>query len=462
MATTHEAAATIDVVIIDVVIIGARISGMTLAIDLIRLGHGRSFLIIEKGHRIGGTWFDTFAPNPDWSRECPTQPEIQRYLTGTQTIGLRFVVSAVGQLKLPKYPKIPGIEDFAGLDLRGKRVAVIGNGATAIQIVPELAKTAKSLVVFQRSPNWVTPRDDSTISAWRQSMDIREAYWSVLVDTDGETHQTLKSIASQQLNTQLPGDERSELRKVLTPNYPPGCKRILISDDYYPALGKPHVTLKTAAIEKITDEGIRASTGWNSAKVDGIIYATGFQATQFLSPIHIGVSGQDTLAERWTKGAYAFKGIMVPKLPNFAIMYGPNTDLGHSARGYLRITPRESATKAWNDKLQASLGRSTLASDQCSSWYKSDNGLIATNWSETVVDYQLEVSTIDWSEYEMQGPGASDLRAKGRVSWSRVVEESQPWFSSWTSVISIGLPVRVLAAATLLSSRRLQTLILPG
>lgn len=97
-------------------------------------------------------------------------------------------------------------------------------------------------------------------------MDIREAYWSVLVDTDGETHQTLKSIASQQLNTQLPGDERSELRKVLTPNYPPGCKRILISDDYYPALGKPHVTLKTAAIEKITDEGIRASTGWNSAK----------------------------------------------------------------------------------------------------------------------------------------------------------------------------------------------------
>lgn len=369
-----------------------------------------------------------------------------------------------------------------------------------------MAKIASSVVVFQRSPNYVTPREDATIPAWRQAMyrylpfvrkqyraslmDIREEYWKVLVDTDSEAHAMVKSVSSDLLNKQLPGEDRTELRRVLTPNYPPGCKRILISDDYYPALGQPHVTLETAAIEEVNAEGIRISSGWNSSRgqhesqthaVDVIVCATGFQATQFLSPMHVEVPGQATLAERWSKGAYAYKGMTVPKLPNFAVMYGPNTNLGHNsiilmieaqsayvnrlikavcshsrdpARGYLSISPRERPTEAWNSKLQKSLGKSTLASDQCSSWYKSDTGLITTNWSENVIEYQHQVSQIDWEDYELEGPGAAELRAEGKVSWRRVVEESQPW-SRWSLASSVMISVGVVAGAALLSNRRI-------
>lgn len=321
-------------------------------------------------------------------------------------------------------------------------------------------------------------------------MDFREGYWKVLVDTDSEAHTMVKQLSTELLHKQLSGEDRSELRQVLTPNYPPGCKRILISDDYYPALGESHVTLETAAIEEVTQQGIRVTSGWNSSggehesqlhAVDVIVCATGFQATQFLSPMHVEVLGQETLAQQWSKGAFAYKGMTVPKLPNFAVMYGPNTNLGHNSiilmieaqsayinrlikavcsnshdptQGYLSISPREQPTKDWNNMLQASLGKSTLASDQCSSWYKSDGGLITTNWSENVVEYQRVVSKIDWNDFELEGPGAKTLRAQGQVSWPRVVEESQPWTRSWTKVSSIVLSLGVVVGAALLHNRR--------
>lgn len=261
-------------------------------------------------------------------------------------------------------------------------------------------------------------------------MDVREAYWEVLTDVNGEAHKTVKLVSEQLLSCQLPGDENAELRHVLTPNYPPGCKRILVSDDYYPALGQKHVILETATIAEVTANGIRVSAGWNSLEgqhepqdhsLDVIVCATGFKATQFLTPMQIEIAGQDSLQQRWQKGAYAFKGMTVPGLPNFAIMYGPNTNLGHnsiilmieaqsayinrlidavctysghSGSESLQISPRELVTKAWNTKIQASLGRSTLASDQCSSWYKSDDGLITTNWSENVIEYQQDRKSV--------------------------------------------------------------------
>lgn len=581
---------------VDVLIIGAGISGITAGIDMLRVNNNRNFVILEKGHRVGGTWSDneypgcccdvwshlyslSFSPNPNWTREYPTQPEIQRYLAnvvnefdlerhisfgsevegcsfdsasgmwtttvrrGTrceaQEIRSRFVVSAVGQLSRPNYPKISGLDDFAGkvmhsarwdksCDLRGKRVGVIGNGktthhlidrdrivdkvltlsqkgATAIQIVPELAKIAKSLVVFQRSPNWMTPRNNATIPIWRQTayryvpslrqqyraslMDIREKFWKVLVDTDSVEHQSVKELSIQMLNSQLPGADKAELRKALTPNYPPGCKRILISDDYYTALGKPTVTLETAAIVEATSSGLSVSAGWNSAQdehearehpLDAIICATGFQATEFLSPMRVKVPDQDTLAERWRRGAYAYKGMTVPGLPNFAIMYGPNTNLGHNSiilmieaqSSYinrligavlkspsglngnpLRIWPKESVTRAWNEKLQASLSLSTLASSKCSSWYKSETGLITTNWSEDVIEYQRQVSAIDWDDYDVWGDGAAELRAGGSITWPRVKEESQPWKFSSLSLLSFGMMISVLAAARLINDQ---------
>jgi cation diffusion facilitator CzcD-associated flavoprotein CzcO len=379
-------------------------------------------------------------------------------------------------------------------------------GATAIQIVPQLAKVAAEVVVFQRSPNYVTPRNDRLISPWRQAiyrfvpfvrstyraslMDIREDYWNVLVDTDSEAHKGVQQVSAQLVENQLPGEERAELRKVLTPNYPPGCKRILISDDYYPALGKPHVLLETAAISNITSTGIQVASGWNShdsdhpAKehsVDIIVCATGFKAMQFLSPMHVEVEGQESLIQRWKNGAYAYKGMTVPDLPNFAIMYGPNTNLGHNSiilmieaqaayinrlikavctnhtgapGGYLRLSPKESVTKAWNSKLQTSLAKSTLASDQCSSWYKSADGLITTNWSENVVAYQQEVSTLDWDDYTLEGPGAEKLQAMGQEKWQRVREESQAWALAMFKVSSVGLILAVAAGAAWMSGHR--------
>jgi cation diffusion facilitator CzcD-associated flavoprotein CzcO len=347
---------------------------------------------------------------------------------------------------------------------------------------------AKEVVVFQRSPNYVTPRDDSVISPLRQAiyrclpylrrryraslMDIREAYWYVLVDTDSEAHKAVQQVSARLINDQLPGEDRARLRKVLTPDYPPGCKRILISDDYYPALGEQHVVLETAPISGITPSGIQVSEGWNSRtgdqashehKLDVIVLATGFQATQFLSPMHVEVRGQESLANRWKEGAYAYKGMTVPGLPNFAIMYGPNTNLGHNSiilmieaqaayinrliqavcehhtgapDQYLRVSPRDSATKAWNDKLQKSLKQSTLASDQCSSWYKSADGVITTNWSENVVEYQRQVSTLDWNDYEIEGCGTDVLRRKGELKWRRVHEETQTLTSTFLNSVS--------------------------
>ncbi|KAK5734509.1 hypothetical protein LTR17_008869 [Elasticomyces elasticus] len=555
--------------VVDVIIIGSGISGMTVAIDMLRLNDKRRFLILEKGHRVGGTWSDneypgcccdvwshlyslSFCPNPDWSREYPTQPEIQRYLasvartynlekhivfetivescvfdldTGiwttticrvkdgsTGTFRSRFVVSAVGQLNQPAYPKLSGMNKFQGaimhsarwdktMDLRGKTVAVIGNGATAIQIVPQLTKIAKQVVVFQRSPNYITPRQDTAISPLRRIvyryvpwirrqyraglMDTREAFWQVLVDVGGEAHQAVKQISAELLHDQLPGDDRIELREVLTPRYPPGCKRILISDDYYPALGESHVILETAAITQVTETGIQVSSGWNSQQgahelqehaFDVIVCATGFQATQFLSPMCIEIKGGDSLPRKWEEGAYAYKGLMVPGIYNFAMMYGPNTNLGHnsiilmieaqsayinrlihavcanhgpSQGSYLRISPRESTTRAFNAKLQESLGRSTLASDQCSSWYKSETGVITTNWSGNVVEYQCQLSTLEWQDYELEGPGAQKLRSQEQVKWARVVEESRPWVSGLVNLSSVGLLLGIGSAAVL-------------
>jgi cation diffusion facilitator CzcD-associated flavoprotein CzcO len=367
--------------------------------------------------------------------------------------------------------------------------------------VPKLAQTAKEVVVFQRSPNYITPRQDMVISPFRrtmyryvpwvrrqyraQLMDTREAYWKVLVDTDGEAHQAVKEISAKQLHDQLPGLDRVELREVLTPRYPPGCKRILISDDYYPALGEPHVTLETAAIAKVTETGIQVSSGWNSRQgahellehdFDVVVCATGFQATQFLTPMRVEIKGGDSLPRKWEDGAYAYKGLMVPSIYNFAMMYGPNTNLGHNsiilmieaqsayinrliqavcanygpAQGsYLRIAPRESITRAFNAKLQASLGKSTLASDQCSSWYKSETGIITTNWSEDVIEYQSQLSTLEWQDYELDGPGSQRLRSQERVKWARVVEESQSWVPGLVNLSSVALVLGIGTAMAL-------------
>ncbi|KAH9216153.1 hypothetical protein DL95DRAFT_498445 [Leptodontidium sp. 2 PMI_412] len=190
-------------------------------------------------------------------------------------------------------------------DLHGKQVAVIGNGETAVQIIPELAKIGKSVVVFQRLPNWIIPRDDSSIPIWRQTIYlylpyVRHQYRASLMDTGSEVYKGVKKPTTEMLNKQLPGDARAELRKRLTPNYPPGCKSIFISADCYPALGRPNVTLETGEIVDVTPKA--------------------FAATQFLAPMDIKVIGQEPLSRSWAEGASAYKGMTVPGIPNVAII----------------------------------------------------------------------------------------------------------------------------------------------
>lgn len=332
-------------------------------------------------------------PNPEWSREYPGQQEIHQYLkkichkwglynyirfntsveearwqekeckwstsikvTGGKaaefgdaySIRSDYVVSAVGQLNTPGYPDIPGIKDFEGVIMHsarwdwskptaGMRVGVVGNGATAAQIVPEVSKTATHLTVFQRTANWVVPRDDRIISPARKAtykylplvrrryraslMDIREAFYDVAVVEGSAGNQSVETACLDAMKTQIL--RKPELIPALTPDYPPGCKRILISDDYYPALDRSNVSLQTEPIERITAEGI--VSGGKLIKLDMIVLATGFKTLEFMFPIKVYGEAGRSLAEIWPHGAQAYLGVTVESLPNFSMMYGPNT-----------------------------------------------------------------------------------------------------------------------------------------
>jgi cation diffusion facilitator CzcD-associated flavoprotein CzcO len=335
----------------------------------------------------------SFEPNPDWTREYPGQEEIHQYLkkicqkwglynyirfnsvieesrwdetefkwhsrvkvTGGKsaefgadyTIKSDYLVSAVGQLNTPYYPKIPGLEDFKGTvmhsarwdwskPIAGQRVGIIGNGATAAQIVPEITKTAKNLTVFQRTPNWLVPRDDKKITSLRKAafryippirrmyraslMDFRESWYDAAVIEDSALNNEMKRLCTEMMKTQLV--DKPELCDKLTPDYPPGCKRIIISDDYYPALNKANVQLETSPIQNVTSSGIVVDG--KEIDLDVIVLATGFQTLEFMYPIKVYGEKGRSLEDIWPSGARAFLGITVESLPNFSMLYGPNT-----------------------------------------------------------------------------------------------------------------------------------------
>lgn len=494
----------------------------------------------------------SFEPNPEWTREYSGQQEILDYLIGIATkynlfrhirfntsvvgsrfdsasgtwtttvrsgggkaaeftpeyhIRSRFIVSAVGQLNEPKIPSIPGLDTFHGkvmhssrwdrsVPLAGKRIGVIGNGASAIQIVPELAKVASSVVVLQRSPCWIVPRNDRTISSFRravyrqvplvrtrhraQLMDAREAQYAALFDEEGAIHKSVKDATVAQMANALPGERHRDLRNALTPNYPPGCKRILISDDYFPALGRDNVTLETAPIVHVTRSGITTASGWNSKdrnhdakdhELDIIVCATGFNATGFLAGMDIRNGAGESLQEYWSQGrTTTHLGISVPHFPNFAMLFGPNTNLGHNSiilmieaqsrfinalirkvlqpadgpSRTLSVEPREDVSRAWTAKVQAKLRQSTLASALCSSWYKTETGEIPTNWPEPVVAYQEATCVVQWSDFLLTGASGSKAPGEGSTSWRRVVEETR----AFRSALSIsGMVLGVAAGA---------------
>ncbi|OQO13729.1 hypothetical protein B0A48_01959 [Cryoendolithus antarcticus] len=541
-----------------VLIIGAGLSGMCTAIDLIKRNKCRNFIIVEKSGGIGGTWHDnkypgcccdvwstlysySFAQNSDWTREYPGQEEILAYLVKTaQEYGLYkhvrfntsvenatwddaakkwrvkvktaegskdaefnpeyeivtdFLVSAVGQLNQPKWPEIEGIKEFKGrvmhsarwdwsYDLKDKKIAVLGNGCTSAQIIPEVVKVAKSITVFQRTPNWVIPRGDAPVSSlwrnmykfvppirWRKraaQMDFREAFYDAVIDGQSALAGEIRRQSTAMMQAQLPG--REDLWEVLTPKYNPGCKRVIISDDYFPTIANPKVSLETRPIVKITASGVTVKDKNGEAadvgtEFDLLVCATGFQTTEFLHPIELTGKNGRTLSDVWKTGAQAYYGVTVEAMPNCAMLYGPNTNLGHNSiilmieaqsryinglispvlharrnQQSLSLSPKPAKIVAYNQKVQKVLLNSSFNDSSCKSWYKNEAGLITNNWSGTVIEYQDMLSKVELSDYEVEGDGKAVVEKNPVVNVGRVVEETQvsDRLIAALSVLSVG------------------------
>ena len=455
-----------------------------------------SFVLLEKAGRVGGTWRDNSYPGcacdvpshlywysfdrqPNWSRIFPTQAEILRNIesfvsrrqlaphihfetevtaaswdarqavwridtaSGEQVTALSFVAAA-GQLSRPKLPDIEGRDGFGGpafhsarwrhdVELGGKRVACIGSGASAVQIVPEIAPKADRLTLFQRSASYVMPRNDRAYNAEERrgfTMDVEalRARREVLYqDHEGrhgamrlgsEAAEKFSAVARTRLNAQVPDPL---LREKLWPDYALGCKRILLSDDFYPAMTRPNVELVTEEISSIEPSGVRTSDG-RLREVDVIVYATGFEATSFLGPIEITGRDGRSLRREWRDGASAYLGMAVAGFPNFFLLYGPNTNLVHNSIiamlecqfGYvmeaLRLLDednvstmelRSAAMDRFNGELQRKLGGTAWAAE-CSNWYKTPGGRVTNNWPGTVEEYKAETARIAITDYDLR------------------------------------------------------------
>jgi cation diffusion facilitator CzcD-associated flavoprotein CzcO len=400
----------------------------------------------------------SFVTNPRWSRAFPLQAEILDYLRGcadryrlrprirfgTEITGARYdqgiwrltsadgavftarvLVPAVGQLNRPKWPDLPGMADFAGTafhsarwrhdhDPAGEAVAVIGTGPSAAQFIPHLAATARKLYVFQRSANWVLPKWD-----YRYGRGHRLLFRSVVGRLalrglwfcfgDFVLYAAVRGrplgrivdwLCRRQLRTQVTDPA---LRARLTPDFPAGCKRILISDDYFPALARDNVEVITSPITAVTPDGVVTADG-NGFPVDTIVYGTGFTATEFLAPMEIvGRTGRRLRADVWADGASAYLGMTVPEFPNMFLLYGPNTNLGNNSvvvmieaqvryvlacirhGGTVEVAP--SVFARYQSALAAAL-RDTVWAAGCTSWYKTASGRVTNNWPGRVLNYR--------------------------------------------------------------------------
>ncbi|TJY64954.1 NAD(P)/FAD-dependent oxidoreductase [Sinimarinibacterium sp. CAU 1509] len=477
-----------------VCIIGTGFGGLGMAIRLKQEGID-DFILLEKAHEVGGCWRDnhypgaacdvpshlysfSFEPKTDWSRKFAPQPEIYDYLrhcadkyglrshirfgtevasaafdaergvwtvrsTDDRVFEARMLVSACGQLNRPAYPKVEGLDDFAGprfhsarwdhdVDLRGKRVAVIGSGASAIQFVPQIAKQVGHLDLYQRTAPYVMPKPDRRYSVIEkqlyshlpavQRMDRIAQYWTHEVRALAFTRFSglLKPYRWRfhkylQRNIHDPA-----LRQRLEPDYPIGCKRVLISNDWFEALARPNVEVVTEAIERVTPRGIRTRDGREHA-ADVLIYGTGFQATDFLAPMQIRGLGGVELNEAWRGGAEAYLGMAVSGFPNLFMLYGPNTNLGHSSIVYMlesqigyvmQALEKLRAGMRWLDvkpQVQQRFNRAlqerikhTVWDQGCSSWYKTADGKNTNNWPGFTFEYRRSTRTLDPDAYTLE------------------------------------------------------------
>ena len=480
---------------VDHLIIGAGFAGLCAAIKLQEDGE-RDFVVIERGADVGGTWRDntypgaacdvpsqlysySFARNPDWSSSYSPQPEIQAYLkkvadrsgtldrfvfdttfqdavwdnttqrwtvtTSAGTWSARIVISGAGGLSEPKMPDIAGIETFQGeifhsaqwnhdVDLTGKRVAVIGTGASAIQIVPQLQKVAGSLDVYQRTAPWVIPRSDRTYGdfekkALRWVPGLQRVYragvyaaMEVTVPAFTLWPKISKPGQTAAIKNLKKAIKDPELREKVTPHFQFGCKRVLKSDDYYPALAADNVDVVTDPIAKVTGSSIVTADG-TEREIDVLIVATGFYTTDVPVAHHIVGKQGRSLADQWSDGGMAaYKGTTVPHFPNLFFIAGPNTGLGHSSMvfmiesqvayirdalktmrkgGYDVVEVGPAETHAYNEALQQRMKRTVWSAGGCDSWYLDEHGKNTTLWPYSTIDFRRRLASFDADAYTL-------------------------------------------------------------
>ncbi|WP_197084437.1 flavin-containing monooxygenase [Saccharothrix sp. ST-888] len=477
-----------------VAVIGSGFGGLGAGVRLRRAGI-TDFVILERADSLGGTWRDnsypgcacdvpshlysfSFAPNPEWPRSFSHQPDIRAYLERVaDTFGLRphlrfntevtelrweqehtrwrvstgagvwtadAVVSASGPLADPQMPDLPGLAEFPGrvfhssrwdhdFDLRGKRVAMVGTGASAAQIVPAIQPVVGRLTVFQRTPAWVLPRADREISVlekWLHSkvpptgmlrrasvFAMRELQVGAFTRRPG----ALRVVQQMAVRNLERGIADPQLRARLTPDYRIGCKRILLSNTFYPALAAPNAEVITSPLAEVRGSTLVAADG-SEAEADAIVFGTGFHVTDLPIAERVFGIGGHSLAEEWKGGMEALRGSTVHGFPNLFFVIGPNTGLGNSsmilmiesqlnyivdalktleAVGATAMQPTVRAQRHWNLEVQHRMQRTVWLTGGCRSWYLDSEGRNSVAWPGSTSAFRRATRRVDLAEYEL-------------------------------------------------------------
>ncbi|WP_050605525.1 NAD(P)/FAD-dependent oxidoreductase [Ruegeria sp. 6PALISEP08] len=479
----------------EMLIVGAGFSGLTMALEARKRGI-KDIAILEKADDIGGTWRENTYPgvacdvpshlysmathpNPHWSRAYAEGAEIQAYLKDVaQREGLydlchfgqelksarwdgarwqvetvdgrlwsaRFLVSAIGALHHPSIPNLPGADSFPGpcfhsaqwdhdVDLTGKRVAVVGNGASAVQFVPEIAKVARHVTIFQRSAPYVMPRPDGPIAPW-----VRKLY--ARLPLLPRIRRKLIFMFFEFRHRVFRGEERAmnfalkmwckslegaitdpEERRILTPDYQIGCKRILSSNDWYPTLARDNVSVVPKGVARIDGDTLIASDG-TEVQADALIWGTGFHVTNVVERLDITGADGVTLRTAWADGMNAHLGTAIAGFPNFFTLLGPHTGLGHNSvvlmieaqvghigrvlsemqrKGFPAITPDATKQAGFTQEMQDRHADSVWQTGGCTSWYIDEDGKNTTLWPGTVGEFQARMAQSGLEQYTLVG-----------------------------------------------------------
>jgi len=471
-----------------IAIVGAGPGGLCMGIRLKGAGI-EDFAILEKAGSVGGTWQHnrypgcacdipshlysfSFAPKHDWSRPYASQPEILAYLedcaarygllphcrfgdavqrarwdetAASWTLDLAsgrsfvadVVVSAVGMFNELAVPALPGLESFAGTrfhsarwkrehDLAGETVGVIGSAASAVQLVPEIVKQARQVHLFQRTANWVVPKQDepftdALLERFRSDPAFGHAVRQKIFDSLGGPgiFAGVRAEMEAACRASLAVVNDPEVRARLVPDHPWGCKRPLLSNDYYPAFNRPNLELVTDRIAQITPTGVRTADG-RERRLDTLILATGFATTKFLSAIDVVGRGGTSIADAWCDGAQAYKGVATAGFPNLFMLYGPNTNsdsiitmIEYQADHVLRqierierddlawIDVKPAAMAAYNDALQREIAAIELWQAGCTDYYRAPSGRLVTQWPHSMGAMEQALSGLDEDAYDV-------------------------------------------------------------